>query len=76
MAYGAHHNPTPPPHPDLSLARDCDHCLGWGTVITRDGHHELCETCQPQTDDDDPPLQAPGPLPTQEAGHSSPHLLG
>ncbi|GAA5059530.1 hypothetical protein [Streptomyces sp. SID10815] len=58
MAYGAHHSPTPPPRrspvplprPDPGLARDCDHCLGWGTVVTRDGNHELCDTCQSDTD--------------------------
>ncbi|MER6981672.1 hypothetical protein [Streptomyces carpinensis] len=59
MAYGAHHSPTPPPHPDLSLARDCEHCLGWGTVITRDGQHELCDTCQPEPGYGDPPFGPP-----------------
>ncbi|MEU6476432.1 hypothetical protein ABZ858_05990 [Streptomyces sp. NPDC047017] len=53
MAYGAHHSPTPPPHPDVHRARDCEQCLGWGTVITPDGHHELCDTCQ-QAPDGDP----------------------
>ncbi|MFF9024603.1 hypothetical protein [Streptomyces eurythermus] len=47
MAHGAHRSPLLPPHPDLALARDCEQCLGWGTVVTRDGHHELCHTCQP-----------------------------
>lgn len=51
MAYGAHHSPFPPPHPDLGLARHCEHCLGWGTVVTRDGEHELCRTCQPDPHD-------------------------
>ncbi|MFE1193892.1 hypothetical protein [Streptomyces olivaceoviridis] len=46
MAHGAHRNPFPP-HPDLTLARDCEQCLGWGTVVTRDGDHELCHSCQP-----------------------------
>ncbi|MEU6091523.1 hypothetical protein ABZ865_33050 [Streptomyces sp. NPDC047085] len=50
MAYGAQHSPFSNPHPDLRLARDCDHCLGWGTVVTRDGTHELCRTCQPEPD--------------------------
>ncbi|MET7381169.1 hypothetical protein ABZT08_20500 [Streptomyces sp. NPDC005526] len=67
MAYGAHHSPTPPPHPDLSLARDCQRCLGWGTVINRDGHHELCGTCQPDTDEEDPPLDPRAPLPGRDA---------
>ncbi|MEU6809917.1 hypothetical protein ABZ920_13145 [Streptomyces sp. NPDC046831] len=52
MAHGAHHSPTPPPHADPGLARDCEQCLGWGTVITRDGEHELCGTCQSQSGDD------------------------
>jgi hypothetical protein len=46
MAYGAHHSTFLPPHPNLRLARDCEHCLGWGTVVTHDGRHELCPTCQ------------------------------
>ncbi|GHE79828.1 hypothetical protein ACWDSD_10115 [Streptomyces spiralis] len=62
MAYGAHHSPIPP-HPDLSLARDCDHCLGWGTVITRDGQHELCDTCQPDPGGGDPPFGVPAHRP-------------
>ncbi|MGW2746462.1 hypothetical protein [Streptomyces sp. NPDC001450] len=51
MAHGAHHSPFPSPHPDLRLARDCTQCLGWGTVVTRDGDHELCRTCQPDQGD-------------------------
>ncbi|MEU3982140.1 hypothetical protein AB0F77_18890 [Streptomyces sp. NPDC026672] len=47
MAHGAHHSPILPPRPDLAPARDCEHCLGWGTVVTLDGLHELCPTCQP-----------------------------
>ncbi|WP_225810758.1 hypothetical protein [Streptomyces spinosus] len=47
MAHGAHRTPSLPPHPDLTLARDCEQCLGWGTVVTRDGDHELCHSCQP-----------------------------
>ncbi|MEU3616350.1 hypothetical protein ABZ725_29115 [Streptomyces sp. NPDC006872] len=43
MADGAR---TPAPRPDLALAHDCDRCLGWGTVVTPDGHHQLCLTCQ------------------------------
>ncbi|GGX96793.1 hypothetical protein [Streptomyces anandii] len=63
MAYGAHPSPTPPPHPDMGLARDCEHCLGWGTVITRDGDHELCDTCQLATDGDEPPRAASAVFP-------------
>ncbi|MEU2923933.1 hypothetical protein AB0D42_12295 [Streptomyces sp. NPDC048304] len=46
MAHGAHRSPFLPPHPDIGLARDCEVCLGWGTVVTRDGTHELCHMCQ------------------------------
>ncbi|MEU6671355.1 hypothetical protein [Streptomyces sp. NPDC046727] len=46
MAYGAQRSHLLPPHPDLTLARDCETCLGWGTVVTRDGDHELCHMCQ------------------------------
>jgi hypothetical protein len=48
MAYGAQRSPLLPPHPDLTRARDCEQCLGWGTVVTRDGEHELCHACQPE----------------------------
>jgi hypothetical protein len=37
------------PHANPELARDCDECRGWGTVITAQGHHELCPSCQPAT---------------------------
>ncbi|EYT79508.1 hypothetical protein CF54_30990 [Streptomyces sp. Tu 6176] len=60
MAYGAHHSPTPPPRPDLGPARDCEHCLGWGTVVTHDGRHELCGTCQ-SVPDGGPPCGATAP---------------
>ncbi|MEU7424780.1 hypothetical protein [Streptomyces sp. NPDC040750] len=53
MAYGAHDTPLLPPHPDLALARDCEHCFGWGTVVTRDGDHELCLECQQPSGDDE-----------------------
>ena len=47
MPYGAPDHPVLLPHPDLGLARGCEHCLGWGTVVTRDGEHALCHICQP-----------------------------
>ncbi|UFR00448.1 hypothetical protein KBP30_04295 [Streptomyces sp. Go40/10] len=53
MAYGAHRSPLLPPRPDLALARDCEQCLGWGTVVTRDGNHELCHLCQPDPGPDE-----------------------
>ncbi|MEU6591065.1 hypothetical protein ABZ923_17905 [Streptomyces sp. NPDC046881] len=55
MTYGAHRSPLLPPHPDLGLARDCEQCLGWGTVVTRDGDHELCHACQPDSADGEGP---------------------
>ncbi|MGW3209942.1 hypothetical protein [Streptomyces sp. NPDC001135] len=53
MAYGSHRTPLLPPHPDLTLARDCEQCLGWGTVVTRDGDHQLCRVCQPASGGDE-----------------------
>jgi|tagenome__1003787_1003787.scaffolds.fasta_scaffold14967213_1 hypothetical protein len=41
--------PAPAPRPDLSLAQNCGHCHEWGTVVTPDGHHELCPDCQHPT---------------------------
>ncbi|MFJ9930182.1 MULTISPECIES: hypothetical protein [Streptomyces] len=49
MVHGPRPGQFPPPRPDLELARDCERCLGWGTVVTRDGEHELCPGCQPDT---------------------------
>ncbi|MEU1403150.1 hypothetical protein ABZ471_12435 [Streptomyces sp. NPDC005728] len=60
MAHGAHHTPLLPPHPDVDLARDCAQCLGWGTVVTRDGAHELCRTCQPDPGDSEGGLDFTG----------------
>ncbi|MFD6174806.1 hypothetical protein [Streptomyces coeruleorubidus] len=42
--------PTPTPHPNLSLAQDCNPCHEWGTVVT-DGRHELCPACQRPTNE-------------------------
>ncbi|AYN43014.1 hypothetical protein D9753_33655 [Streptomyces dangxiongensis] len=46
-------SPLLPPHPDVTRARDCEQCLGWGTLVTRDGDHELCHACQPGNGDDE-----------------------
>jgi hypothetical protein len=43
----------PVPRADPVLARGCTVCRGWGSVITDQGHHELCPECQSGTDDDD-----------------------
>jgi hypothetical protein len=41
------HAPDPVLRADPGLARDCEECRGWGTVVTEQGHHELCPVCQP-----------------------------
>jgi len=46
MAHGAHTAPQPVPRANPVRARDCEVCLGWGTVITDEGRHELCLACQ------------------------------
>ncbi|MEU6467157.1 hypothetical protein [Streptomyces sp. NPDC046976] len=46
MVHAARPSHVPPPHPDLSRARDCERCLGWGTVVSPGGEHELCPSCQ------------------------------
>ena len=46
MAHEANTTPEPAPHADLAMARDCDVCYGWGTVVTEQGCHVLCLTCQ------------------------------
>ncbi|MFE0516348.1 hypothetical protein [Streptomyces sp. NPDC058964] len=44
MIYGAH--PHAPAHPvNIVLARGCDNCRGWGSVVD-DGRFELCPECQ------------------------------
>lgn len=49
----------PVPQADPVLARGCDACLGWGTVITAQGHHELCPQCQTGTDTKTPGARTP-----------------
>jgi hypothetical protein len=44
MPTGAHPN-APAPRASIALARDCDECRGWGSVVN-DGRHELCPVCQ------------------------------
>lgn len=46
MSYGAGGAARAAPRPDVPLARDCEVCLGWGTVVTDQGRHELCPACQ------------------------------
>lgn len=40
----------PVPRADPVLARGCDVCRGWGTVIAVEGRHELCPECQTGTE--------------------------
>jgi hypothetical protein len=44
MTTGAHPN-APAPRANIPLARDCDECRGWGSVVN-DGCYELCPVCQ------------------------------
>ncbi|WP_405997033.1 hypothetical protein [Streptomyces sp. NBC_00829] len=44
MITGAHPH-APVPRADIDLARDCDECRGWGSVVTY-GRYELCRVCQ------------------------------
>jgi hypothetical protein len=46
MAHEANPSPVPAPRANPALARDCTDCLGWGTLITREGVHQLCPNCQ------------------------------
>ncbi len=46
MTRGAEGMPYPTPRADVDLARECGACLGWGTVVTDQGRHELCPDCQ------------------------------
>jgi hypothetical protein len=44
MTTGAHPN-APAPLVNIALARDCDECRGWGSVV-KNGRYELCPVCQ------------------------------
>lgn len=44
MTHGAHPH-APAQLVDITLARDCDTCRGWGSVVD-DGRFELCPDCQ------------------------------
>ncbi|MYX33398.1 MULTISPECIES: hypothetical protein [unclassified Streptomyces] len=46
MIRGAEGITSPTPRADVELARECRPCLGWGTVVTDEGRHELCPDCQ------------------------------
>lgn len=44
MPNGAHPN-APASRVNTALARDCEECRGWGSVVN-DGRYELCPVCQ------------------------------
>ncbi|MEU7060264.1 hypothetical protein [Streptomyces sp. NPDC046197] len=46
-------SPAPNPRANAAWAIGCEECNGWGSVITSQGHHELCLTCQPLADQED-----------------------
>ncbi|GAA3810128.1 hypothetical protein [Streptomyces chiangmaiensis] len=50
MIHGATPAPDPAPRADTALAVDCAMCNGWGSVVTSQGQHELCPSCQPEAD--------------------------
>ncbi|GAA2644266.1 hypothetical protein GCM10010307_48450 [Streptomyces vastus] len=52
--------------PAPALARDCERCNGWGTVITPQARHELCAACQHPTQL--PPSAAPPQRPALSEG--------
>lgn len=67
MAHGAHPNaPVPAPRAVITLARDCRECRAWGTVVTPEGHHELCPACQ--YPDRTSPTAAPAPSADRPSG--------
>jgi hypothetical protein len=43
--------PASNPRADAALAAGCGTCNGWGSVITSQGRHELCLTCQARAGD-------------------------
>ncbi|MFF0134544.1 hypothetical protein ACFYTG_54770 [Streptomyces mirabilis] len=46
MTYGAMAAPDSNPRANTALAAGCELCYGWGSVITFQGRHELCQACQ------------------------------
>ncbi|MET9879240.1 hypothetical protein ABZZ36_32130 [Actinacidiphila glaucinigra] len=60
---------SPAPRANAVLARDCEHCRGWGTIVTDLGHHELCPHCQPASE------QQPAPAPRHPAPGRGPLRL-
>ncbi|MFE2099471.1 MULTISPECIES: hypothetical protein [unclassified Streptomyces] len=50
MTYGTTAAPESNPHANAALAADCEVCNGWGSVITSQGRHELCQACQSPTE--------------------------
>ncbi|MEV8561608.1 hypothetical protein ACIBJF_52880 [Streptomyces sp. NPDC050743] len=50
MTYGTMAAPESNPRANAALAADCEVCNGWGSVITFQGRHELCQACQSPTE--------------------------
>ncbi|WP_331764994.1 hypothetical protein OG747_48550 (plasmid) [Streptomyces sp. NBC_01384] len=49
MTYGAMAAPDSNPRANTALAAGYELCYGWGSVITFQGRHELCQACQSLT---------------------------
>ncbi|MET8454259.1 hypothetical protein [Streptomyces sp. NPDC005209] len=50
MTYGTMAAPESNTRANAALAADCEVCNGWGSVITFQGRHELCQACQSPTE--------------------------
>lgn len=50
MTHGTMAAPEANPRANAALAADCEVCNGWGTLITSQGRHELCQACQSPTE--------------------------
>ncbi|WP_251096613.1 hypothetical protein [Streptomyces sp. Caat 7-52] len=50
MTYGTMAAPESNPRANAASAAGCEVCNGWGSVITFQGRHELCQACQSPTE--------------------------
>ncbi|UXY32164.1 hypothetical protein [Streptomyces sp. HUAS TT20] len=50
MTYTTTAAPESNPRANVALAVGCELCNGWGSVITFQGRHELCQACQSPTE--------------------------
>ncbi|MFD8078219.1 hypothetical protein ACFV3E_36830 [Streptomyces sp. NPDC059718] len=67
---------SPAPRANAVLARDCEHCRGWGTIVTDLGHHELCPHCQPAGEQEPTPAPSHTTRPPGGARYASPRRWG